>query len=326
MNPKTSLILTLVIIFLLIPVSLLCEEGKPVIFPNLYTSRPGIPSPCIFGTFGEYTYGEYITIRIPSGNKYAVIPVTQEDGEIYSCMYFKTGKGRQLYVGDMDFRSLGKTGLHSDIELDNKKYITGRKIDLINYIARPGRFSYSGFIGKDEDIISVLKNDNRIVKKLGFLHKDLAKPLFHLWNLILGKYIDGRYQKDITIYYNGNKVILNAEGGKGYQESIFHDEIEGRWNIKISRKFKQEEVDLLKKSYPGHTPEKMLKLQTKLTSIRISEMNPFYIMRYGFYEGNTEFRADPVAISLIFGLRSLKEIIGKFNKNLFKVMRIPENE
>ncbi len=324
MNTKKRVFFTLFIIFIFTPVSLLCETGKPVLFPNLYESKPGVPSPYTLGTSGDNVYSEYITIRMPTDNKYAVIDVTQENGEIYSCMYFLHGKGKQMFVGDRDFRSLGINGLHSEEELDGKKYITGRNIDLINYLAKPGRFSYTGFLGKDEDIISVLKSDNKIVTMLGLKHRDLAKPLFHVWNAILGKYFGPRSVKNGLVFYNGHEIYINAESGKGHQESIFHDEVEGMWNIKIHRDLNSEEIDLLKRNFPAFSNEKMKRLIEKLSSIRISEMNPFYIMRYGFYEGNTSYRADPVAVSLIFGLRSLEEIIGIFNTNLFKVMGISE--
>jgi hypothetical protein len=38
------------------------------------------------------------------------------------------------------------------------------------------------------------------------------------------------------------------------------------------------------------------------------EMHPFYIWRYGFYEGHTAWRSDPIAIAFIFGLKSIEEI------------------
>ena len=37
-------------------------------------------------------------------------------------------------------------------------------------------------------------------------------------------------------------------------------------------------------------------------------MVPFYIQRYGFYEGYTSYRTDPIAVALIFGLLTLEEI------------------
>ena len=48
------------------------------------------------------------------------------------------------------------------------------------------------------------------------------------------------------------------------------------------------------------------KLEQHLKSQNIDV--PFYIMRYGFYEGHTSYRADPIAIACIFGLRSLQQI------------------
>jgi len=43
-------------------------------------------------------------------------------------------------------------------------------------------------------------------------------------------------------------------------------------------------------------------------------------MRYGFYEGHTEYRCDPIAIALIFGLKSLEEIDEAFDGKLFEVL------
>lgn len=58
----------------------------------------------------------------------------------------------------------------------------------------------------------------------------------------------------------------------------------------------------------------------KLSHIQISEMVPFYIMRYGFYEGHTAFRADPPAIATIFGLKPVSDIDSLFNDELYKVL------
>jgi len=43
-------------------------------------------------------------------------------------------------------------------------------------------------------------------------------------------------------------------------------------------------------------------------------------MRYGFYEGHTSYRADPIAIAFIFGLRSLEEIEELFQGKLYKTL------
>ena len=57
-----------------------------------------------------------------------------------------------------------------------------------------------------------------------------------------------------------------------------------------------------------------------LTSIRTGEMEPHYIMWYGFYEGHTAWRADPLAIAFIFGLRSIEELEKAFPGRLYEVM------
>ena len=49
-------------------------------------------------------------------------------------------------------------------------------------------------------------------------------------------------------------------------------------------------------------------------------MVPYYIMRYGFYEGHTSYRADPIAISIILNLKSLEEIDNVFDGELDKVL------
>jgi hypothetical protein len=197
--------------------------------------------------------------------------------------------------------------------------ITGRSIEVINFISRPNRFSHAGFLAEDEDIISVLKGDNRIVKRMGMVHSQMAKPLFHMWNALLGDYLEGQLDT-ATIYYNSNKVNINRIWLNGYQESIFHDEIEGRNNIHIWRDLNKEELELLRKSYSNLPEDKFKLLTDRLTHLHISEMLPFYIMRYGFYEGHTSYRADPIAIAVVFGLKSIKDIDSIFNNDLYNIL------
>jgi len=176
----------------------------------------------------------------------------------------------------------------------------------------------------DEDIISVLLGDNRLVKKLNLTHPQLAKPLFYVWNIILkeielGKWT--RYWENIPLFiYNGKKVMLKAHGTKGWQISIFQDEIQGSFDIDVRRDLSDEEKLFLKEKYPRLSTDQMCELIDKLSSIHFSEMAPYYIMRYGFYEGHTNYRSDPIAIAFIFGLKSLEEIENTFQKNLFKTL------
>jgi len=64
----------------------------------------------------------------------------------------------------------------------------------------------------------------------------------------------------------------------------------------------------------------MAELLKKLSYVHISEMAPYYIMRYGFYEGHTDYRADSLAIAWIFGLKSLGQIEAAFPGRLDKTL------
>ncbi|MGB6121354.1 MAG: hypothetical protein WBG80_05565, partial [Bacteroidota bacterium] len=50
------------------------------------------------------------------------------------------------------------------------------------------------------------------------------------------------------------------------------------------------------------------------------EMEPYYVMRYGFYEGHTDYRVDPIAIAFMFGLRDLEDIESAFSGRLDKAL------
>ncbi|MCU0414859.1 MAG: hypothetical protein MUE91_10755, partial [Ignavibacteriaceae bacterium] len=144
------------------------------LYPKKINTLPDITSPTTLKNGTEVIISSYVK------GGYSILPVTQEKGEIYSCLYDFNGKGDQVWIDEPDFRSLGKTGLHSEDELNKKTMITGRSIEVINFISRPNRFSHSGFLAEDEDIISVIKGDNRIVKRLGMVHSQMAKPMFHI--------------------------------------------------------------------------------------------------------------------------------------------------
>jgi len=62
----------------------------------------------------------------------------------------------------------------------------------------------------------------------------------------------------------------------------------------------------------------------RLFYIHTGEMVPYYVMRYGFYEGHTSYRADPIAIASVFGLRSLAEIESAFEGRLPEVLASPK--
>jgi hypothetical protein len=285
------------------------------LYPNTYDHSPDLPSP--------YTTedGTEIVVAFTQDEKYVLIPVTVENGKPLDYRNKQWyGKGRQLEVDASDFPALARTGLHSEIELDQVKTITGRSIAEITEIGRPERYSGAGFMSHDEDIISVLRGDNRLVTQLGSIHPQMAKPLFHVFNIILTVKKDSKRGNIGGILYNKRKIYLKFWGAKGWQNSIFNDEVLGYWQIEMWRDLDKEEKAFLSKEYSNLSDEEMAQLLKKLSHIHTGEMVPYYIMRYGFYEGHTDYRADPVAISFIFGLRSIQEIEAAFKGNLNKAL------
>jgi hypothetical protein len=229
------------------------------------------------------------------------VPVTIENGETLD---YKTkqwwGKGQQIDVDSSDFPILARSGLHLENSLEQTTTITGKPIEEITQDGRPNAYSEAGFLSYDEDIISALRGDNKIVAHLGLSHPQMAKPLFHIFNTILSVKKDSRRSNISGIIYNQNRVYLNFWGAKGWQESIFNDE-----------------KAFLYREYAHLSEEELALLINKLSFIHTSEMVPFYIMRYGFYEGHTDYRADPIAIAFIFGLKTIQEIDSSFENNLY---------
>jgi len=289
-------------------------------YPHTYDQCPELPSP--------YTMkdGTEIVVAFTKDNKFTLIPVTVEKGEPLGYREKEWDKIGILEVDAEDFPTLARIGLHSEIELDYTRWITGRSIAEITDSGRPGGSSGEGFMSNEEDIISVLKGDNRLVKKLGLTHPQLARPLFHVWNI--ARWIGyksrgvGRSIGGIDYFlYNKRKVRLINAGGRGWQSSIFNDEILGMYHLEFSIELDEGEKAFLAEKYSNLSNEQMTDFQKILSHMHTGEMVPFYIMRYGFYEGHTGYRADPIAVSLIFGLRSLEEIEKAFDGNLYKVLK-----
>ncbi len=288
-------------------------------FPHTSDQRPEFPSP--YTTEG----GTEIVVAHTKDNKFTLIPVTVKKGQSLGYREGDWDKIRILEVDAKDFPTLAKTGLHSEIELDSTRQITGRSIAEITDSGRPGGSSGAGFMSQEEDIISVLKGDNRLVKKLGLTHPQMAKPLFHVWNIARWVYhmsqSAGRSIGHIDYFlYNNKKVRLITAGGRGWQYSIFDDEIQGMYHLEFSVELNEDEQAFLHERYSSLSNEQMADFQKILCHIHTGEMVPFYIMRYGFYEGHTDYRADPIAVSLIFGLKSLEEIEQAFEGNLYKAL------
>jgi len=299
------------------PSRIIHEDTGFLLYPELLESRPDIPSP-----YRAADGIETVTAWTREG-KFALVPVTAENGDPY--IYARSGRGRQLDIDAADFPTLARSGLHSEEELNTTKTITGVSIAELTDNGRPGRSSGAGFMSEDEDIISVLIGDNRLVEKMGLTHPRLAKALFHAINLVFKHtevyYDEMRPWEDIDHFlYNGKKVHIEIETTKGWQESLFKDEIYGGYHIYISRELNEREEAFLDGKYPELRGEQRKELIRKISRIHTGEMEPYYIMRYGFYEGHTEYRVDPVALAFIFGLRTLEEIEKAFPGRVYEVL------
>lgn len=296
------------------------EDTSPVTFedksyalcPHRFDSRPSVPSP--YATED----GREIVVTSTKDGKYMLVPVILENTE---------KKGRQLYVDADDFPTLARTGLHCEQELDLTRIITGRSIAEITELGRPDRLSTSGFVAEDEDIISVLKGDNRLARTLGLSHAQLAKPLFHVLNLTARNQeqenhlsYQGHRAQYSPFLYNGKKISVKVEYTRGGQESIFTDGLDGALAIQIDRELEQGEKDYLNRKYSHLNQQQREDLIKRLSCLFVGEMVMYYIKWYGFYEGHTGWRADPIAIAFIFGMKDLEEIDAAFDGKLYEAL------
>ncbi len=294
------------------------KQRVPV-YPALLPEKIALASP------GNTDEGhEYLVVRTAAGAK-AIVLVTVENGPLY-LQYGaeKIGKGQQVQVNGSDFPTLAASGLHAPAELEQARSITGKPVADITRMGRPGNASGIGFLAEDEDILSVLRGDNERVRRLGLKHPALARPLFHVWNLLLREYELGklgRFKDDIgSFWYHGREIYLRSQRTKGFQESIFNDEIKGAFDIEIWRELEDHERRLLEKVYARLSKAEREAMISRLTRLRTGEMEPFYIMRYGFYEGHTEYRVDPLALAVIFGLKPVADIEKAFHGELPQVL------
>ncbi len=285
-------------------------------YPYLYSEQIDIKSPF------EFKGREYVLAKTVNG-KFTVIDVTVENGKPYNYNGKVRGKGNQLYVDKIDFPTLAKTGLHSEIELQNTKSITGKSIAEITMRGRPMRMSGAGFMANDEDIISVLTGDNNLVKKMNLTHPDLAKLIFHYWNIIqIGEEIANETDETVpgidTIYYNNKVIRYKVPSCKGWQYSIFEDSIWGECHLEMIVKLSEKDKKFINRNFNHLNTDQKNDFIERLTHLHTGEMAAYYIQHYGFYEGHTDYRADPIVLAYIFGLRTLEELYNTFDGKVYE--------
>ena len=286
--------------------------------PQYYNKKPDQASPVISKTNRELVLVEM------NNNRYAWFDATVENGSPFDYKTGRYGKGSQLLADAEDFPGLATKGIHSEKELYNTKVITGRSVSQITIDGKPWASSGVGFMAEDETIMSVIHADNQTVHELHLTHPDIARPLFHLWNISrdFEKFstdeVTGKQYELAAIIYNSKRVSIKIEGSRGWQESIFNDEILGSGHINIWRELDDRELEFLKNHYTHLSEDHFDELLKMISHIHTGEMVFFYINRYGFYEGHTEYRVDPAAAALIFGLRSIEDVHRVCGSDLYR--------
>jgi len=285
------------------------EGRRYQLYPETLDALPAIPSPLTTAD------GTELILVITESARYGIVPVTLEP------------KRRQCDADGRDFPTLASNGWHAEAELDGARTIAGRSTAEITELARPGRLSTDGFLSADEDIVSVLRADNRTATRLGLTHPELARPLFHILNLMetdlaLDRWnmATHRWKNVVALRSHGRRVSVVAGDTKGGQHSIFDDGLEGAFWIEISGELTAREREFLRTRYGHLAPQQMDALVRALTRIQTGDIEPYYITWYGFYEGKTPWRTDPIAIAFVFGLRSLEQIEAAFPGQLHDVM------
>jgi len=284
------------------------DTGTIPVFPFTLIENPLQPSPAV-----SWDGREFVLVRMED-NRYAWFDATAENGDSLNYKKRKQGKGNQVLVDKTDFPSFATTGIHSEEEIRKTRSITGRSVSRITVDGRPGGSSDTGFMAGDETILSVIMNDNRMIQKLGLKHPDLARPLLHLWNISNARDKYNKYAPaEERIYlqsllFESKEIGFKISGGRGWQESIFNDEILGSYHLEVRRDLDPGEEEFLKEQYGSLPANEFKELKRKISTLHTGEMVPYYINRYGFYEGHADYRAEPLAIAFIFGIRSLEEI------------------
>lgn len=286
--------------------------------PEYYSTKPDINSPVI-----SEKNRELVVVEM-NNKRYLWFDATVENGEPFDYKKGLYGKGSQLLADADDFPGLARKGIHSEKDLCNTKIITGRSVSQITIDGRPWASSGVGFLAEDETIMSVIHADNQTLKELHLTHPDIARPLFHVYNISreFEKFntdpVTGEQFELVALLYNGKRVMIKITGSRGWQESIFNDEILGSGHIEIWRELNTGEIEFLKKNYAHLSNDQFGELANMLSHIHTSEMVFYYINRYGFYEGHTEYRVDPVSAVLIFGLKSIEDVHNVCGSDLYQ--------
>lgn len=158
--------------------------------------------------------------------------------------------------------------------------IHGIRIEELERRMRPGQLSEAGFLGPEESLLDVMAMDNDWVTQNNLSHQKIAETLHFIRALALNK-LDGK-----EIVFHDRRYQVDSVFFMGGQVSPF------------------EQLDNVRFSPAPHAYGSFdLRVKNLATgdSISFSSLLPFFIERYGFYEGTgTPYRVSPQKIVTVF--------------------------
>lgn len=218
-------------------------------------------------------------------------------------------------------RSMADT-IHQTPASWNLQELNGVKISEIELRARPGAYATSGFLSNEESLLEVMKNDWQTVNTLGLTHREIAAHLQKIWDIVSAQpdqpfLYDVAQVSDNTIHSNIFKQPLLR--GKilhtcGYQNDIFHqndERADSNFDNDLFAKY------LFRTKNFWGSDLHLTNLDTG-DSVIIAYGVIDYIRQYGFYEGNTSYRADPTLIAGILSGHKYCDISKAINQTCIK--------
>ncbi len=167
----------------------------------------------------------------------------------------------------------------AQIESDSRPGVDAQIAALNGRYIRSTALSDAGFLGSTERLKDVLLADNTFVTSQGLNHQQLVEPLFYAMN-----FLESTGSQSGRFRYKGNLYEASYQQWRGIVESPFHD------GLRPSRDYT------------------VTNLETG-ASLGFSQAVPYFIQRYGFYEGNTPYRVDPKRILEVFFTKQDDEIL-----------------
>ncbi|HEY4036066.1 MAG TPA: hypothetical protein VGL94_19075 [Ktedonobacteraceae bacterium] len=156
--------------------------------------------------------------------------------------------------------------MNSTESIRNLQSINGITIENLEARMRPRCDSGAGFLGSNESLREVIIKDTKTVTEMGLTHQEIAEFL-----RLFSKEQKGRSE------HNGKEYFHYFKPWRGDQVSPFSDGT---------------------KASVYHT---VINLENG-ARIEFSELLPEMIDRYGFYEGKTSYRLDPMEIARVAGI------------------------